>query len=124
MSVYDSKYAGRTKFVTFESPAPKRSDELSISIAKNVGNGNKWFLLYSVNEYGRIIVKATKVIETNKSLSANDGAKVEFTIQTPENKVPRIKVVNTTTKGYLQDPDYVEIDDNRGRETESFKGQY
>jgi hypothetical protein len=67
-------------------PKVKQSDDLYIR--EGISG---WLLSYNINEYGKIIVKAIKTIEATRSIYSNDESKIEFTIETPENKTPRIK---------------------------------
>ena len=105
-----------TQIISFDGPKEKQSDDLSLQ--ERVG---KWVLLYNINEYGKVIVKA---IKTFGSGNYNDESKIEFTIETKEKMVPRIKKVNTEHQGHFEDPNYVEIDDNKDRTTGLFKGHY
>ncbi|HJR84199.1 MAG TPA: hypothetical protein VJ772_02400 [Nitrososphaeraceae archaeon] len=99
-----------------KTPKPKQSDDLFLREGVN-----GWRLSYNTNEYGKVIVKATKIIE---STEYNDESKIEFTIETKEKRIPTIKKINIGYKSHFADPDFLEIDDNKDRTTQSFEGHY
>jgi len=105
-----------TQIVSFDGSKEKQSDDLFLQ-----DRVDGWFLSYNVNEFGKVLVKARKALGSSKY---NDESKIEFTIETKEKRTPRIKKINTEPKSNFDDPNYVEIDDNKDRTTGLFKGHF
>src|SRR5687768_11586859 len=105
-----------TQIISYDKPEQNQSDDLSLQ--ERIG---KWVLLYNINKFGKVLVQASKTFESTKY---NDESRIEFTIETKEKRTPRIKKVSTEYQGHFDDPNYIEIDDNKDRTTGLFKGHY
>lgn len=101
------------KTIPFGRQEPEKNKSDPLYISKRIKN---WDVVLTLNEYSKIKMSASRTIGRLGSNQPADEAKIDFSVETTENRVPVVKLI-----GSLYDAQFIEIDDRLDRTTESFK---